>query len=86
MTKKEFFDKIQKSRLNGGVVIRKKEVMRRASSRQYPSLDTGYSGVCSSVKKEYTGDAMIGISSTHKSNDIPIFRKDHVKEITNMRR
>lgn len=41
------------------------------------------------VKKEspqYTGDAMIGISSTHKSNDIPVFSDEHLKDITKMRR
>ena len=36
--------------------------------------------------QQYTGDAMIGISVLHKSNGIPVFRNEDVKDISKMRR
>lgn len=40
-------------------------------------------------KKEslkYTGDAMIGITTLHKSNAVPVFDLDYAKECAKMRR
>jgi hypothetical protein len=51
-----------------------------------PSLDTG-GGLCS--KKEvpkYTGTAMIGIGTLHKSNAVPVFSQEDAIEISRMRR
>ena len=36
--------------------------------------------------KVYTGDAVLGISTLHKSNAVPVFSKDEAKDIAKMRR
>ena len=36
--------------------------------------------------KVYTGDKLIGIAVMHKSNLVPVFRREDAKEIANMRR
>jgi len=56
------------------------------NTRHLPSIETGVGIAPKKEIMEYTGDAMIGISSTHKSNDIPVFSKEHVQDISKMRR
>ena len=52
-----------------------------------PSLDTGITGPCSSAPRhKYTGSAMIGISTLHKSNAVPVFSAEDAKEHSRMRR
>jgi hypothetical protein len=54
--------------------------------KKYTSLDTAQ---CNTFKKEspkYTGEAMIGIGTMHKSNAVPIFSTDEAKDISSMRR
>jgi hypothetical protein len=34
----------------------------------------------------YTGDKMIGIGQLHKSNAVPVFREEDIKDIARMRR
>jgi len=59
----------------------------RTTSAHIPSRDTGHSGAVSSqARPEYTGDAMIGIGQLHKSNGIPIFRKQDAEDLARMRR
>lgn len=36
--------------------------------------------------KQYTGTAMLGVGTMHKSNMIPIFQEDAAKDIASMRR
>ena len=36
--------------------------------------------------KVYTGDRLIGIAVMHKSNLVPVFRREDAEEIANMRR
>ena len=36
--------------------------------------------------KKYTGDAMIGIATLHKSNAVPVFSTQDAKDISRMRR
>lgn len=46
-------------------------------------------GVGVAVKKdipEYTGDKMIGIGQLHKSNAVPIFKKEDAEDLAKMRR
>lgn len=53
----------------------------------YPSLDTGITGpVSSGIRHKYTGTAMIGISTLHKSNAVPVFSAEDAKEHSRMRR
>ena len=56
------------------------------STRAYKSLDSGIGVATMPEQKVYTGDKMIGISSTHKSNLIPVFSKEHAEDISKMRR
>ena len=37
-------------------------------------------------RKVYTGNAVVGIATLHKSNAVPVFSRDDAIEISNMRR
>lgn len=50
------------------------------------SLDTGFASTAAKRKNEYTGTAIIGISQMHKSNLVPVFNDEAVKDISKMRR
>lgn len=56
------------------------------STRSIKSLDSGIGVAAAPAQKVYTGDKMLGISSTHKSNLIPVFSKEHAEDISKMRR
>lgn len=51
-----------------------------------PSLDSGYGIAVKSPTKVYTGDNMLGISTLHKSNAVPVFRQEDAEAISKMRR
>ncbi len=54
---------------------------------RYPSLDSGLGTATKPIEgKVYTGTAMIGIGTLHKSNAVPIFSTDEAVEISKMRR
>jgi len=59
---------------------------RRDTGPRIESLDTGLAVAPRAPDKVYTGDAMIGISVLHKSNGIPVFRDEDIKDISKMRR
>lgn len=50
------------------------------------SVDTGYASTAAKKIRAYTGDKMVGISQMHKSNAVPVFNEEAVKDITKMRR
>lgn len=52
----------------------------------YPSLNSGYHDTAKKQIPQYTGTAMIGIGTLHKSNAVPIFSSDDAKEQARMRR
>lgn len=52
----------------------------------YPSLNSGYHDTSKRAQPQYTGTAMIGIGTLHKSNAVPVFSNDDAKEISRMRR
>jgi hypothetical protein len=54
----------------------------------YPSLDTGAIGTCTKPVhgKVYTGSAMVGIGTLHKSNAVPIFNIEEAQDQAKMRR
>ena len=59
----------------------------RASTRHIPSLDTGHTGAVRTKEiPKYTGTELIGIGQLHKSNGIPIFRKQDAEDLARMRR
>jgi hypothetical protein len=51
-----------------------------------PSLDTGYHDCTKKETPRYTGTAIKGIGTMHKSNAIPIFSDEQAIEIATMRR
>ena len=51
-----------------------------------PSLNSGYHDCAKKEKPTYTGTAMIGIGTLHKSNAVPVFSQDDAVEISRMRR
>lgn len=61
-----------------GVVIRE--------TKQYKSLETNIGSTTKSERPIYTGDAMIGIGTLHKSNAVPVFKKEDLEDQAKMRR
>ena len=59
----------------------------RRETPNYPSLDTG-AGLCTKPihGKVYTGTAMKGIGTLHKSNAVPIFSDEEARDQASMRR
>jgi hypothetical protein len=51
------------------------------------SRDTGHTGaVRTRATPQYTGTEMIGIGQLHKSNSVPVFKKQDAEDIAKMRR
>ncbi len=64
----------------------KSPVPYRRETPHYPSAG-GTSGVASlPEQKQYTGNAMMGIATLHKSNAVPVFSQEDAVEISRMRR
>jgi len=55
-------------------------------SKQYPSRDTGVGSTALRTPKVYTGTAMLGVATMHKSNSVPVFSSQEATEISSMRR
>lgn len=54
---------------------------------RHPSLDSGLGNATKPIEgKKYTGSAMLGIGTLHKSNAVPVFSTDEAVEISKMRR
>jgi hypothetical protein len=54
--------------------------------RTYKSANSNNFDVYKPAQKVYTGDAMIGIATLHKSNAVPVFTVEEAVDISNMRR
>jgi hypothetical protein len=50
------------------------------------SMDTGIGIAPKKDIPQYTGDEMIGIGQLHKSNSVPVFRKEDAEDQAKMRR
>lgn len=61
-----------------GVVIRE--------TKQYKSLETNVGSTTKSERPVYTGDNMLGIGTLHKSNAVPVFKKEDLEDQAKMRR
>lgn len=52
-----------------------------------PSLNSSGLAVCAKpAPKVYTGTAMLGIATMHKSNSVPVFNQQEATDVANMRR
>lgn len=60
----------------------------RRETINYPSRDSGTKGAVttSTSKNVYTGDALLGIATMHKSNLVPVFKEADAVELSHMRR
>jgi hypothetical protein len=56
------------------------------STAHIKSLNTGASVATLAPAKVYTGNAILGISTLHKSNAVPVFSKEEAVDISKMRR
>jgi hypothetical protein len=89
MNKQEFFAKLEmekrysKSRFKN---YKPPQPVRRPSSSNIPSKDSGIGNAFAKDSQVYTGDAMIGIGQLHKSNAVPIFSQEEAIDISKMRR
>ena len=56
-------------------------------SKNYPSLNPqDFSPAFKKEKDVYTGSAVVGVSTLHKSNPVPVFNNDDAVDHANMRR
>jgi hypothetical protein len=62
-------------------VIRRDEAQPRL-----PSVETPGGSAAMAAPKVYTGTKVKGIATMHKSNLVPVFESEHIKEIGRMRR
>ena len=61
----------------------------RSNTHHIPSLNTSELGASRGTykaSKKYTGNKMLGISVLHKSNGIPVFSDEEIRDISKMRR
>lgn len=58
----------------------------RRESPVIPSGDSYDSFSAPKREMKYTGDKLLGIATMHKSNAVPVFRKEDAEDIARMRR
>ena len=58
----------------------------RQNAIKYPSKDSGIGVATKREVQQYTGDNMLGIGQLHKSNSVPVFRKEDAEDQAKMRR
>jgi len=58
----------------------------RQNAIRYPSRDEGTGVATKKEPQKYTGDNMLGIGQLHKSNSVPVFRKEDAEDQAKMRR
>jgi hypothetical protein len=75
--------KIRSTKVASDAVVRATFVR---PTEKYRSVDTGVGNATKAAAKVYTGTAMKGIATMHKSNAVPVFTEEQAKEISSMRR
>jgi len=58
----------------------------RTNTKHIPSLNSGLGVATLAPAKVYTGSAVLGISTLHKSNAVPVFSREEAIDISKMRR
>lgn len=58
----------------------------RGQNTQPPSLVTMEHNTAPARQGVYTGTAMLGVATMHKSNAVPVFTEQSAKDISTMRR
>jgi hypothetical protein len=59
---------------------------RESNLRSVKSKGTGIGNATRAKDKTYTGTAMLGIGTLHKSNSVPVFQQEDALDIAKMRR
>ncbi len=76
----------KKSRSTSKRQVTTPQIPKNRSTEHIPSIDTGLGNTSAKTKQVYTGDVIIGIGTMHKSNAVPILRKQDAIDQANMRR
>lgn len=63
-----------------------KDIPYRRETIQYPSLNSDKGNTFKPKDKVYTGTAVLGIGTLHKSNAVPVFSKEDAEDQAKMRR
>ena len=58
----------------------------RQNDIKYPSLNSDRGLAVKKEVQQYTGENMLGIGQLHKSNSVPVFRKEDAEDQAKMRR
>ena len=59
----------------------------RTTNKAFPSKDTGGNATKAVAPTTvYTGTAMLGVATMHKSNSVPVFSEQDAKDVSRMRR
>lgn len=58
----------------------------RQNAVKHPSLNTGIGVATKKEVQHYTGGNLLGIGQLHKSNAIPVFKKEDAEDLAKMRR
>lgn len=58
----------------------------RDTGPKIPSLSSMQGSTAKAAPKVYTGTQMIGIAQMHKSNAVPVFKKEDAVDVAQMRR
>ena len=64
----------------------KLEVPAERDSRRFRSLDSMSGSTAPPPRREYTGTAIVGLATMHKSSIVPVFSKEQAIEVATMRR
>lgn len=64
----------------------KLEVPPGRDHRPIPSLGSMRGSTAPAPKREYTGTAIVGLATMHKSSIVPVFSKEQAIEVATMRR
>jgi len=79
-------DKKRTRAMKAEAYVTPKQTHRGAELPRIPSVDSGGGVAVLKPVPVYTGDKMIGIGQLHKSNAVPVFRDEDIKDIARMRR
>jgi hypothetical protein len=67
-------------------IVLVKDTPYRRETPYYPSLNSDKGNTFKTIDKVYTGTAVLGIGTLHKSNAVPVFSKEEAEDQAKMRR
>ena len=76
----------QKRAMTGEILNTSPRIPPGRETVRIESRDTGFVPCTKKADTIYTGSAVLGISTLHKSNGVPVFSKEEAVEISTMRR